>query len=429
MANEEAITIATHQLNQPNEYDGFLSFRVIDTQIGFTGNLYNALHNKRFKIYMDVNGFKSGDQIFHSLLKALEGSSIAIVVFSENYLFSTYCLDELVKMVECKKLKNQQILPIFYDVDPSEVRLMEGRFGEAMSGHEHTFGKDSEKIQMWKSALFEVTNLNGWHFKIGEDTRYSFTGHVYDALVRAGFKIFMKDKECDPNSQSFARDIEKSRLSIIVISENYAYASPCLDELVTVLELMKTKNQLVWPIFYKVDPSDIRNQRKSYGKAMIQHENKFGKDYKKLQSWRLALFEVANLKGWHLKFGVKSTMASLTPSVLTKLLQNAGKRVTNEHLQPLLQVTEIIPQVGQFFYVTRFDSDDSCSVPLVCGLNPLPKRRACVGNPIDLVSSDCLHNNVKKRKENNGSHSNVNKNKNKDKEREKRIQTKSLLRS
>jgi hypothetical protein len=119
------------------------------------------------KSYMDVNGLKSGDQIFHSLLKALEGSSIAIIVFSENYMFFTYCLDELVKMVECKKLKNQHILPIFDDVDPSEVRLMEGRFGEAMSAHEHTFGKDSEKLQMWKSALFELTNLNAWHFKIG----------------------------------------------------------------------------------------------------------------------------------------------------------------------------------------------------------------------------------------------------------------------
>jgi hypothetical protein len=107
MANEEAI----------KTYDVFLSFRVIDTRIGFTGNLYNALRSKRFRIYMDVNGFMSGDQIFHSLLKALEGSSIAIVVFSENYMFFTYCLDELVKMVECKKLKNQHILPIFDDVD------------------------------------------------------------------------------------------------------------------------------------------------------------------------------------------------------------------------------------------------------------------------------------------------------------------------
>ncbi|XP_058762925.1 uncharacterized protein LOC131636316 [Vicia villosa] len=146
-------------------------------------------------------------------------------------------------------------------------------------------------------------------------------------------------------------------------------------------------------------------------------------------------------------------MASLTPGVLSKLLQNAGNRVTSEHRQPLLQVTEIIPrlsedtwqpntgyflklsdslhsayvsvsdsdaelirsdklQLGQFVYVTRFDSDESSSpVPLVRGLNPLPKRRPCVGNPTDLVSSEFLsflntskpNNNVKKKKMNKGS--------------------------
>lgn len=148
-----------------------------------------------------------------------------------------------------------------------------------------------------------------------------------------------------------------------------------------------------------------------------------------------------------------TSMASLTPGVLSKLLQNAGNRVTSEHRQPLLQVTEIIPrlsedtwqpntgyflklsdslhsayvsvsdsdaelirsdklQLGQFVYVTRFDSDESSSpVPLVRGLNPLPKRRPCVGNPTDLVSSEFLNllatskpnNNVKKKKMNKGS--------------------------
>jgi hypothetical protein len=152
-------------------------------------------------------------------------------------------------------------------------------------------------------------------------------------------------------------------------------------------------------------------------------------------------------------------MASLTPGVLTKLLQNAGNRVTNEHRQPLLQVTQIIPrlsddtwqpntgyflklsdslhsayvtvsdsdaelirsnklQLGQFVYITHFDSVDSCSVPLVCGLNPLPKRRACVGNPIDLVSSDCLHlvhNHTRSKSNNNVKIKKKNVNKNKDK--------------
>jgi hypothetical protein len=60
---------------------------------------------------------------------------------------------------------------------------------------------------------------------------------------------------------------------------------------------MKMKKQLVWPNFYKVDPSDVRNLKDSYGKAMTEHENKFGNDYEKIQKWKSALFQVANLSG------------------------------------------------------------------------------------------------------------------------------------
>ncbi|XP_031274787.1 uncharacterized protein LOC116133230 isoform X3 [Pistacia vera] len=124
-------------------------------------------------------------------------------------------------------------------------------------------------------------------------------------------------------------------------------------------------------------------------------------------------------------------MASLTPGVLSKLLENTGNKnvkVIGEHRSPLLQVIEIIPsldddpfrsrgfflklsdslhsayvsishqdldlifsdkiQLGQFVYVSRFDS--GFPVPVVCGLKALPKRRPCVGSPKDLVSSDLL---------------------------------------
>ncbi|KAJ4711720.1 DUF936 domain-containing protein [Melia azedarach] len=124
-------------------------------------------------------------------------------------------------------------------------------------------------------------------------------------------------------------------------------------------------------------------------------------------------------------------MASLTPGVLSKLLENAGNKhvkVTGEHRSALLQVIEIVPsldedpfrsrgfflklsdslhsayvsishedidlifsdkiQLGQFVYVSRFDLGSS--VPVVCGLKVVPRRRPCVGSPKDLVSSDLL---------------------------------------
>ncbi|XP_057441194.1 TMV resistance protein N-like [Lotus japonicus] len=317
-------------------YDVYLSFRWLETRRTFTGNLYNALHRKRFNVFMDGGKLKSGNQIILSLRKALGESRIAIVVLSQNFAMSIWCLDELAQILEYRKTKSQLIMPIFYDVDPSDVRRQTGSYGEAMAAHEHRFGKDSLVLQKWRSALSQVAEMSGWCFKIGygfeyeiieriveqvtqlvprydvflsfcgKDTRYSFTGFLYNALSQEGFETFMNDEEMeegDQISQALITAIEKSRLSIIVFSENYAYSSLCLDELITILDCMKIKSQLVWPIFYKVEPSDLRHQRKCYGTAMVEHENRLGKDSEKLQIWRLALFEAANLKGWHLKTG------------------------------------------------------------------------------------------------------------------------------
>lgn len=137
-----------------------------------------------------------------------------------------------------------------------------------------------------------------------KDTRYSFTSFLCDALLCEGMNTIMKEEGFDDEdriSQSLDVAIENSRLSVIVLSENYAYSSSCLDELVKILDCTRNQNQLIWPIFYKVEPSDVRHQRNNYEKAMTEHENKFGKKSEKVQKWRSALSEVANFKGWHLK--------------------------------------------------------------------------------------------------------------------------------
>ncbi|XP_057424054.1 disease resistance protein SUMM2-like [Lotus japonicus] len=160
-----------------------------------------------------------------------------------------------------------------------------------------------QPIEEWKALIDSLRHSARYQIFLsfrGDDTRYSFTGSLYDALCREGFKTFMDDgglEGGDQISQTLITAIEASRLSIIVLSENYAKSAWCLDELVKIVECMKTKNQLVWPIFYKVEPSDVRYQKNSYGEAMVAHENRFVNDSEKIQRWRLALFEVAGLSG------------------------------------------------------------------------------------------------------------------------------------
>jgi hypothetical protein len=82
----------------------------------------------------------------------------------KNYASSTWCLDELVKIVECRKNNGQLVLPVFYKVDPSEVRKQDRDFGVALAKHEENFKNNMDKVQSWRTALNEVGCLSGWHY-------------------------------------------------------------------------------------------------------------------------------------------------------------------------------------------------------------------------------------------------------------------------
>ncbi|KAK7258615.1 hypothetical protein RIF29_24196 [Crotalaria pallida] len=153
-------------------YDVFLSFRGSDTRYGFTGNLYRALEAKGIHTFMDDEEIQSGDGITPSLMKAIQDSRFAIVVLSQNYASSSFCLDELVHIIHTIKGQgqgnnNRLVLPVFYEVDPSHLRHGTGTYGEAIAKHEKRFNADhhKERLHNWKMALHQVANLSGRHFK------------------------------------------------------------------------------------------------------------------------------------------------------------------------------------------------------------------------------------------------------------------------
>ena len=145
------------------KYDVFLSFRGEDTRTNFTDHLYVALKQKGIVTFRDEENLERGKSISPELLKAIKESRFAIVILSRNFASSTWCLDELTKIIECMKEMTKTVLPIFYDVDPSNVRKQTGTFVQAFFEHEERFKDDIEKVHTWRAALREVANLKGWH--------------------------------------------------------------------------------------------------------------------------------------------------------------------------------------------------------------------------------------------------------------------------
>ncbi|XP_023923113.2 disease resistance protein RPV1 [Quercus suber] len=135
-----------------SEYNVFVSFCEEDTRTSFAGHLFAAFDRKKIRAY---RGEEGGTE----LLKDIETSNIAVVVFSKNYATSHLCLDELVKIMECKRLFNQSVIPVFYDVSPSEVRRQKGNLSEAL------LNGPEDKVNSWKVALTDAANLAGLHLK------------------------------------------------------------------------------------------------------------------------------------------------------------------------------------------------------------------------------------------------------------------------
>lgn len=143
------------------KHEVFLSFRGEDTRYTFTGHLHATLTRLQVNTYIDYN-LQRGDEISSSLLRAIEEAKLSVVVFSKNYGNSKWCLDELVKILECKRTKGQIVLPIFYDIDPSTVRNQSGSYAEAFVKHEKQFQGRVDKVQKWREALREAANYSGW---------------------------------------------------------------------------------------------------------------------------------------------------------------------------------------------------------------------------------------------------------------------------
>ena len=141
------------------EYEVFVSFRGADTRTSFTAYLFAALDRKRIVAYRDDRNLPRGGEIGSELLKAIETSRIAVVVFSKSYATSDWCLDELVKIMECKRVFNQSVLPIFYDVSQSVVLEQKGIFAEAL------LNGPVDKVNNWRTAMMEAANLTGFHLE------------------------------------------------------------------------------------------------------------------------------------------------------------------------------------------------------------------------------------------------------------------------
>ncbi|KAL4586069.1 hypothetical protein LXL04_010700 [Taraxacum kok-saghyz] len=141
------------------KYQVFISYRGEDTRKTFVDHLYASLKQLGIHTFRDNEELEEGNQI-EELFKAIEESRFLIIIFSQNYASSSWCLKELTKIMECEDGNQQIAYPLFYDVEPSDIRYQSGPVGRAIAKH-----KTNDQIKNWEKALQGAGNLVGWDLK------------------------------------------------------------------------------------------------------------------------------------------------------------------------------------------------------------------------------------------------------------------------
>ncbi|XP_022764176.1 toll/interleukin-1 receptor-like protein [Durio zibethinus] len=149
----------------PWKYDIFLSFRGKETRKSFVHHLYVALNRNGINTFRDDNNIRRGEDIALELLETIGESWGSIIVFSEGYAFSSWCLDELVEIVKQRNERGHQVYPIFYNVEVSDLKYQRGRVHEAFGMHEERCKDNKKKMQRWRDALSQVADISGWLLK------------------------------------------------------------------------------------------------------------------------------------------------------------------------------------------------------------------------------------------------------------------------
>ncbi|XP_048141262.1 protein SUPPRESSOR OF npr1-1, CONSTITUTIVE 1-like isoform X2 [Rhodamnia argentea] len=162
------------------EYQVFLSFRGPDTRTGFTDVLFHSLTSAGIRVFRDDEELRVGERIDGSLWRAIDNSRIYIPIFSRTYASSQWCLRELTQIVvnTFKSEGTKEILPIFFDVNPDDVKLKTPLYRDAVLNLEHEKKLSPEQVNAWREALMEVDAIKGWEVK-----KYKGHGELINLVV------------------------------------------------------------------------------------------------------------------------------------------------------------------------------------------------------------------------------------------------------
>ncbi|GLJ33153.1 hypothetical protein SUGI_0667240 [Cryptomeria japonica] len=144
-------------------YDVFISHRGPDVKETLAKQLYELLQERGCRAFLDREEIEGGDSIPDVIENAIRSSVVQIAVFSKGYAHSSWCLEELVLMLD--QQPDALFIPVFYDVEPWELRHIQNnkksQYAAAFRDYERK-GRYLDKLEKWKDALKAASYISGY---------------------------------------------------------------------------------------------------------------------------------------------------------------------------------------------------------------------------------------------------------------------------
>ncbi|XP_031499142.2 disease resistance protein RUN1-like [Nymphaea colorata] len=162
-------------------------------------------------------------------------------------------------------------------------------------------------------------------FSGGEEAIDAFTDLLYSALLRDGISACRSNGGDDaPEGERLREAPDGLGICVLILSVSYAASERCLTELGWMVE----QRRLIFPVFFDVNPSDVRRQKGALERPFRRHDERLDREL--VSGWKKALEEVGGTKGYDLtveESGQEAKLVQLIVRDVLKKLSNAPRSV------------------------------------------------------------------------------------------------------
>ncbi|XP_027905591.1 TMV resistance protein N-like [Vigna unguiculata] len=174
-----SLEFASSTSKLPDMYDVLIHFTGEDIRRKFVSHLESALSAVGFTTFLL---HQNAVNPMHIEEHNLNLCRVAIVVFTKTYSQSAWCLHQLQQIIQWHQTYCRHVLPVYYEIQPSDVRLQNGDFGKAFEATAHqTFSEQQLEHGMsrWSHALTKAAHFYGW-----DESNYRSDAELVDTIVK-----------------------------------------------------------------------------------------------------------------------------------------------------------------------------------------------------------------------------------------------------